>query len=270
MREGDEWKTTFKTNDGLCEWISMPFVLKNAPSTLFMRLMNEILKDFIGNFVLVYLNDIIVYNKTKEEYLIFLKLVLRKLQREKRLINLKKCPFMKTKLVYLGFVISQYGLKMDPKKVKDIKAWLYPRNIYEVRSFHGLESFYRKFIRNFSRICALIVESIRKEHQPFKWKKKYERGFMLLKENTIEQPILVRPYFHKLFQVKCNANGMDIGVVISQDDKHVSYFSENLNDAKHKYSTYDQEFYVVIQDLKKWKHYLMPKEFILYTNNHDL
>jgi hypothetical protein len=145
MREGDEWKIAFKMNEGLYEWIFMPFGLMNAPST-FMRLMNEVLKDFIGKFVIVYLDDILIFGKTKEKHLKHLTAVMKRLQQEKLLINMKKSSFMRTELIYLGFVISANEMKMEPEKIEAIKDWPSPKSVFEVRSFHGLASFYRKFI----------------------------------------------------------------------------------------------------------------------------
>jgi hypothetical protein len=269
MREGDEWKTTFKTNEGLYEWLVMPFGLTNAPST-FMRLMNEVLKDFIGKFIIVYLDDILIFSKTKAEHLKHLTTVMRRLQQEKLLINMKKSTFMRTKLIYLGFIISTNELKMDPEKVNAIKNWPSPKSVVEVRSFHGLASFYRKFIRNFSEISAPMMDTVKKRHKYFHWTEEEEKSFNLLKKKITEQPILVLPDFSKMFQVKCDTSGYEIGVVLSQDNRSVAYFSEKLNEAKVKYSTYDKELYVVIQALKKWRHYLVPKEFFLYSDNHTL
>ena len=158
---------------------------------------------------------------------------------------------MKTKLVFLGFVISKEGLKMDLEKIKDIMEWSSPRNVNEVSIFHGLSIFYKKFITDFSNICALIVENIKQGHRPFVWIGEVEKGFKLLKKKITERPILALPYFQNLFEVKCDASGMAIGVVLIQEEKHVPYFNENLNDAKQKYSSYDKEFYAVIQEFKK-------------------
>ena len=132
-----------------------------------MGLMNEVLKEFIGTFVIVYLDDILVFSKTKEEHLRNLQYMMKKLQQEKFLINLQKCTFMQEELVYLGFVVSKEGLKMDHEKVKAILEWPSPKNVFEVRSFHGLASFFKKFIINFSNINALILETIKKDKQPF-------------------------------------------------------------------------------------------------------
>jgi hypothetical protein len=252
MREGYEWKTTFKTNEGLYEWLVMPFSLTNAPSN-FMILMNEVLREFIGKFFIVYLDDILIYSKSEAEHLKHLAIVMKKLQQEKMLIN------MKTELIYLGFVISANELRMDPDKVEVIKNWPSPRNVFEVRSFRGLASFYRKFIRNFSGISAAMMDTVKKWHKYFHWTTEAEKSFNLLKRKIMERPVLVLPDFQKTFQVKCDASGFAIGAVLIQEDKPIAYFSEKLDEAKVKYSMYDKEFYAIIQALKKWRHYLIPK-----------
>eukprot|EP00253_Pinus_taeda_P006252 PITA_06252 len=200
IREGDEWKTTFKTNEALYEWLVMPFRLSNAPNT-FMRLMNEMLKEYIGKFVIVYLDDILIFSKTKEEHFWHVRKVLEKLQQNKLLINLKKCTFLQRELIYLGFVIAENKLKMDPERVTTIINWLSPNNLFEVR---------------------------------------------------------------------CDASGTAIGAVLSQEDRPVAFFSEKLNESRQKYSSYDKEFYAVVQALRHWRHYLLGNEFVLFSDNSAL
>jgi hypothetical protein len=159
---------------------------------------------------------------------------------------------------------------MDLDKVEVIKNWPSPKSIFEVRSFHGLASFYRKFIRNFSGISAPMMDTVKKRHKYFHWTEEDEKSFNLLKRKITEQPILVLPNFKNTFQIKCDASGFAIGAVLSQEDRLIAYFREKLNEAKVKYSMYDKELYAIIQALKKWRHYLIRKEFVLYSDNHAL
>lgn len=160
MRPGDEWKTAFKTRDGLYEWMVMPFGLSNAPST-FMRLMNHIFKPFIGRFVVVYFDDILVFSKSEEQHLEHLHQIFSTLREQKLYANLKKCKFFSDNLVFLGYVVSKEGIKMDPSKVAAILDWPTPKSLHEIRSFHGLASFYRRFIRGFSSIVSPITECLK-------------------------------------------------------------------------------------------------------------
>ena len=141
MKEGDEWKITFKTKHGLYEWLVMPFSLTNTLGT-FMCLMNHILHPFSG-IVVIYFDDILVYSRSITEHLDHLRAVFETLQRERVFANLKKCVFCTNRLVFLGNVISEQGIHVDEKKVKVIRNWPIPKSIGEVRSFHGLVSFYR-------------------------------------------------------------------------------------------------------------------------------
>ena len=165
IREGDEWKTGFKTKDGLYEWLVMPFGLSNAPST-FMRVMTQILRPYLGKFVVVYFDDILIYSRTRDEHLNHLRSVCDTLQKEKFYANPKKCAFLTDSLTFLGFILSSQGISVDQEKVHAIVEWPEPKTIRDVRSFHGLATFYRRFIRDFSTIVAPMTDCLRKG--PFK------------------------------------------------------------------------------------------------------
>ena len=151
VHPGDEWKTAFKTKGGLYEWMVMPFGLSNGHST-FMRVMTQVLKPFMGKFLVVYFIDILIYSKSKEQHLDHLTQVCTTLKNESLYGNLKKCSFFTNKVIFLGFIVSSEGVSTNPHKVQAIVDWPKPKNIHEIRSFHGLASFYRRFIKGFSTI----------------------------------------------------------------------------------------------------------------------
>jgi hypothetical protein len=268
MKEGDEWKTAFKTKYGLYEWLVMPFGLTNAPST-FMRLMNHALRAFLGRFVVVYFDDILVYSKSLDEHIDHLHCVLTVLRKEKLYANLKKCSFCLDKVVFLGFVVGAKGIAVDEENVKAIKKWPTPKSITEVRSFHGLASFYRRFVKDFSTLAAPLTEIVKKS-VGFKWGSEQDRAFIEIKERLCGAPLLALPDFSKTFEIECDASGIGIRAVLMQEKWPIAYFSEKLNGAVLNYPTYDKELYALVRALETWQHYLWPKEFVIHTDHESL
>ena len=181
-----------------------------------MRLMNLVLSAFIRKFVVVYFDDILIYNTSLEEHIEHVHLVLGMLRKECLYANLKKCSFCTNKLVFLGFVISTKGIEVDEEKIKAIKEWPTPKGVGDVRSFHGLASFYRRFVRDFSTIAAPLTEVIKK-NVGFKWGEAQEQAFNMLKDKLTSAPLLALSNFSKTFEIECDASGLGIGVVLMQD-----------------------------------------------------
>ena len=206
--------------------------------------MNQVFRSHIGKFIIIYFDDILVFSKTMEEHVEHLKVILDILQTERLFINLEKSEFCKDKLIFLGSVISANGLSMDPEKVKAILEWPIPQNITEVKSFHGLVNFYKRFIRNFSGISAPLTDCTR--GNKFNWTKATTVSFEQLKKRVTEAPILTLPNFDKLFTVECDASRVAIGGVLSQEGRPIAFFNEKLNESKQKYSTYDKELYAAV------------------------
>lgn len=158
---------------------------------------------------------------------------------------------------------------MDEEKVKPIQEWPTPTTISQVRSFHGLASFYRRFVRDFSSLAAPLTEVIKK-NVPFEWGKEQEKAFNLIKEKLTNAPLLVLPNFAKTFEIECDASGIGIGAVLMQEGRPVAYFSEKLSGAALNYPTYDKEMYALVRALENWQHYLWPKEFVIHTDHESL
>jgi hypothetical protein len=268
MKLCDEWKTAFKTKFGLYEWLVMPFGLTNAPST-FMRLMNEVLRSFIGKFVVVYFDDILIYSKSLTEHLYHLRAVFDALRAARLFGNLEKCTFCTERVSFLGYVVTSQGIEVDEAKVQAIRSWPTPTTVTQVRSFHGLAGFYHRFVKDFSTIAAPLNE-LTKKGVAFHWGKEQEASFALLKDKLTHAPLLQLPNFGKIFELECDASGVGIGGVLMQEGKPVAYFSEKISGSVLNYSTYDKELYALVRTLETWQHYLWPKEFVIHSDHESL
>jgi hypothetical protein len=268
IAEGDTWKTTFKTKQGLFEWMVMPFGLCNAPAT-FMRVMNDVLRPFLDECVIVYLNDILIFIKSREEHVKHVKQVLDVLRKEKLFLKMSKCEFGKTSLIYLWHIVGGGELKIDPSKVKVILEWPKPNNVTEVRIFLGAAQYWRKFIANFSSI-ATPLHAVTSVKQVFQWGGKQQKDFDTLKERISSAPVLSLPNLRQPFEIQTDASNYAMGAVLLQHGKPIFFHSETFNGVVINYPTYDKELYALVQSVKKWKHYLLGKETIVHTDHQPL
>ena len=187
IKPGDEWKTAFKTHSGLYEWFVMPFGLTNAPAT-FMRVMTQMLQPLLGVCVVVYFDDILAYRKTLNDHVNHLQSVFELLRRNKFYANTRKCTFVVSKVGFLGYVVIDKGIAMAEGKVKAILDWPVARYVAEVRSFHGLATFYRRFIKGFSTIAAPLTDSLKLS--AIAWDEAKQQSFESLKAALTIAPIL--------------------------------------------------------------------------------
>lgn len=224
--------------------------------------MNQVLRQFLSHFVVVYFDVILIYSKHKDEHFDHIRKVLEVPRENELYVNLKKCVFLQTQLI-LGFIISCDVMRVDDSKVEAIREWPTPKTIYEVRSFFGLATFYRRFVKNFSTIVAPITECLKKGK--FQWTEVAEASFNEIKQKLSQAIDLLLPDFNKTFELECDASGVGIGAVLYQERKPVAFFSEKLSEARKKWSTYQRELYAVFRALKTWEAYLLPKEFVVYT-----
>ena len=231
--------------------------------------MNHVLRAFIGKIVVVYFYDILIYIKNLDDHLIHLKNILDVHRKERLFANLKKCTFCTDRLVFLCFVVSSQRIQVDEEKVCAIQEWPSRTSISKVRSFHGLASFYRWFVKDFSSIAAPITKVIKKD-VGLKWGEEQEKAFQLIKEKLTHAPLLALPNFAKTFEFKCDALGLGIGAFLMQEGRPISYSNEKLSRAALKYHTYDKELYALVRALETWQHYLWPKEFVIHIDHESL
>ncbi|GBG59559.1 hypothetical protein CBR_g49819 [Chara braunii] len=254
----DQYKTAFGTRYGHYEFIVMLFELTNAPAT-FQRCMNDLFRPWLDRFVVVYLDDILVFSRTLQEHQGHLRQVLEKLREDNFKINAKKCEWAKTQVLYLGHVLDEDGIKPEDSKIAAIRDWPTLRTLTELRSFLGLANYYRKFVRNFSTIVAPLRRLLKKE-AIWQWYKDCTSALKKLKRALIEYLVLKVADPSLSFVVTTDASQYGIGAVLQQDDDNgyrpVEFMSARMPSEKVATSTYERELYSLRQALEHWKHYL--------------
>ena len=270
LAEKDRPKTAFSiAGGGLWQFTVMPFGLCNAPAT-FERLMERVLHGLSWKQCLVFLDDIIVFSKTFSEHLDILREVFNRLKTANLKLSPGKCILLQDKVNYLGHVVSADGVGTDPKKIESIVEWPTPRTVRDVRSFLGLCSYYRRFVKNFATI-AKPLHSLTEKGVPFDWSGECENAFKELKRALTEAPILNYPIEDGDFVIDTDASNVGVGGVLSQiqngQETVISYFSRCLSKCERSYCVTRKELLAVVATVKQFHHYLYGRKFLVRSDH---
>lgn len=267
-------KTAFTTPFGLFEWTRMTFGLCNAPAT-FQRLMNRILKEALGKFVMCYLDDIIIYSKSFETHLENTRWVLANVQEAGLKLKMSKCVAAAKSLTYLGSRISADGVATDPDKVKAVAEWKFPLpDEKAVKAFLGLVGYYRKFIKNFAH-DAFPLTKLTRLGEPFVMGPDQEAAFESLKLKLVTAPILGHADFSQPFLIYTDASGYGVGAILKQIDgqgreRVIAYASRTLQPLEMKYPTTHKECLAIIFGIEQFRYYVFGQKFSVVTDHHSL
>ena len=268
IKDEDVPKTAFRSRYGHYEFIVMSFGLTNAPA-VFMDLMNRVFREFLDTFVIVFIDDILIYSKTEAEHEEHLRMVLQTLRDNKLYAKFSKCEFWLKQVSFLGHVVSKAGVSVDPAKIEAVTGWTRPSTVSEVRSFLGLAGYYRRFVENFSRIATPLTQLTRKG-APFVWSKACEDSFQNLKQKLVTAPVLTVPDGSGSFVIYSDASKKGLGCVLMQQGKVVAYASRQLKSHEQNYPTHDLELAAVVFALKIWRHYLYGEKIQIFTDHKSL
>ena len=254
VKEDDIQKMAFRTRYGHFEYLVLPFGLTNAPAT-FMMLMNNVFHEYLDKFVIIYLDDILIYSKSKEEHLQHLRQVLTILRQHKLYAKMKKCEIMQTRVEYLGHFISQDGISVDNRKIDVIRQWPMPTNTSDIRSFLGIASYYRKFVKHFAAIAMPLTDLLHKDNV-FRWQNAEQEAFEQLKMSLTTAPVLALPDPSKLFLVTTDASDYVIGTILSQDqgkgEQPIVYESRKMTPAELNYPVHEKELLAIVHAINIW------------------
>jgi len=276
IRDGDEWKTAFKTPLGQFEYLVMPFGLTNAPAC-FQALVNDVLRDFLNVFVFVYIDDILIYSKDLTEHKKHVRLVLQRLLENKLFVKAEKCEFHQPSVTFLGFVLEGGQVKPSEDKIKAVLEWPVPENRKQLQRFLGFANFYRRFIRNYSQ-TALPLTSLTSVKKTFQWSPEAQTAFDKLKMLFSRAPVLIQPDSSKQFILEVDASDSGVGAVLSQrldSDQRVhpcAFFSRRLSSAEQNYDVGDRELLAIKLALEEWRHWLEGAEHpvLVWTDHKNL